>query len=155
MREQGYWLTEYLPISKILRGARAKYERSFLETETDEGDTTYFLLYQLQVIERAIEELHSYLRRKIGEVKEVEELIHGGDGFNHRQLALLSDALRHPDRSYSFGAHAEIHRVTHETARSDLSRLAERGLLTRRSVGREYVFEPVSHLPERLKESGE
>lgn len=153
MRKQGYWLVEYLPISRIIREAPARYERAFLETETDEGDTTYFLLHQLQVVERAIAELHEYLARKMGEIKEVEELIHGGDGFNHRQLALLSDALRHPDRSYSFGGHAEIHRVTHETARSDLSKLSERRLLKRRTIGREYVFEPAPDLPECLKES--
>jgi Fic family protein len=153
MREQGYWLVEYLPISKILREAPAQYERAFLETETDEGDTTYFLIHQLQVIERAIEELHDYLARKMGEIKEVEELIQSGDGFNHRQLALLSDALRHPGRSYSFGGHAEIHRITHETARADLGRLADRRLLTRRMIGREYFFEASADLAERLKES--
>ncbi|HSR93356.1 MAG TPA: Fic family protein [Solirubrobacterales bacterium] len=153
MRERGYWLVEYLSISRILKEAPAKYGQAFLETETDEGDTTYFLIYQLQVIERAIKEMHAYLARKIGEIKEVEGLIHGGDGFNHRQLALLSDALRHPDHSYSFGGHAEIHRVTHETARSDLSRLADRQLLAKRRIGREYFFEPMSNLAKRLKES--
>jgi len=151
MREQGYWLVEYLPISKLLREAPTQYERAFLETETDEGDTTYFLIHQLQVIERAIAELHDYLGRKMGEIKEVEDLIHDGDGFNHRQLALLSDALRHPGRSYSFNGHAETHRVTHETARADLSRLAERGLLARRKIGREYVFESPADLANRLK----
>jgi Fic family protein len=153
MKEQGYWLIEYLSISKILREASAQYERAFLETETDESDTTYFLIHQLQVIERAIDEMHNYLARKTGEIKEVEELIHGGDGFNHRQLALLSDALRHPGRSYSFRGHAETHRVTHETARSDLSRLADRELLARRKIGREYAFESPSDLAVRLKES--
>jgi Fic family protein len=153
MRKHGYWLVEYLPISKILREAPAKYERAFLETETDESDTTYFLLYQLQVIERAITELHQYLGRKMAEIKAVEELIQDGDGFNRRQLTLLSDALRHPDRTYSFGGHAGVNRVTHETARADLSRLAERGFLVRRRIGREYVFEPAPDLAERLKES--
>jgi len=151
MREQGYWLVEYLPISKLLREAPAQYERAFLETETDEGDTTYFLIHQLQVVERAIEELHDYLSRKIGEIKEVEDLIHDSDGYNHRQLALLSDALRHPGRSYSFREHAEMHRVTHETARTDLSRLAEGGLLARRRIGREYAFEAIPDLASRLK----
>lgn len=153
MREQGYWLVEYLPISRIIREAPAQYERAFLETETDESDTTYFLIHQLRTIERAIGELHDYLGRKISEVKEVEGLIQSGNNFNHRQLALLSDALRHPDRSYSFGGHAEIHRVTHETARADLTRLTEKGLLTRRKIGREYFFEASPDLPNRLKES--
>lgn len=153
MRKRRYWLVEYLPISRILQQAPAQYGRAFLETETDEGDTTYFLIHQLQVIERAIDELHIYLARKTREIREVEELLHGGSGFNGRQLALLSDALRHPEQSYSFSGHAEINRVTHETARADLSKLADRGLLCRRKVGREHVFEPAPDLPERLKES--
>jgi Fic family protein len=155
MRERGYWLVEYLSISRILKEAPSKYGQAFLETETDEGDTTYFLIHQLQVIERAIAEMHAYLARKIGEIREVEALIHGSDGFNHRQLALLSDALRHPDHSYSFRGHAEIHRVTHETSRADLSRLANRELLVKRKIGREYFFESVPDLAKRLKESGE
>jgi Fic family protein len=154
MREQGYWLVEYLSVSRILREAPAQYGRAFLETETDEGDTTYFLIHQLQVIEKAIAEMHEYLARKIGEVREIEELIQGADGFNHRQLALLSDALRHPGRSYSFRGHADTHRVTHETARADLARLVERNLLTRRRIGREYAFEPEVDLAERLRGLG-
>jgi Fic family protein len=153
MRENGYWLVEYLPISKILRHAPAKYARAFLEVETDDGDTTYFFVHQLRVIERAIEDLHRYLRRKTAEIQEIEELLHGSDGFNHRQLALLSDALRHSDRSYAIGRHAAIHRVTHETARADLGSLVDRGLLDRRRLGREYVFEAAHDLPRLLKES--
>jgi Fic family protein len=151
MRERDYWLVEYLSISRILREAPGKYGQAFLETETDEGDTTYFLIHQLQVIERAIAEMHAYLARKIGEIKEIEELLHDRDGFNHRQLALLSDALRHPGRSYSLKRHAETHRVTHETARADLSQLVECGLLARRKIGREYAFESSADLPNRLK----
>ena len=153
MRIRGYWLVEYLPISRIIRQAPAQYGRAFQETETDGGDATYFLMHQLGVIERAIEQLHEYLHTKIAEIQEVESLIHGTDDFNHRQLSVLSDALHHPDRAYSLNGHAGVHRVTHETARSDLSRLADRELLVRRRVGREYIFEPAPDLAGRLKES--
>lgn len=153
LRARGYWLAEYLPISKFLRKAPARYARTFVETETDDGDTTYFLVHQLGVIEQAIDDLHRYLQRKIAEVRNVERLLQDADGFNGRQLALLTDAIRHPDSSYSFASHGESHRVTHETARSDLSALAERGLLTRRRKGHRYLFEPAPDLPTRLKES--
>jgi Fic family protein len=154
MRKRRYWLVEYLPISRILQQAPAQYGKAFLETETDEGDTTYFLIHQLKAIESAIDELHAYLARKAGEISEVESLIHGSTNFNHRQLAVLSDALRHPDRTYAFHAHAEANRVTHETARSDLSGLADSRLLVRQRVGRQYRFEPVADLPQRLKDLG-
>jgi DeoR/GlpR family transcriptional regulator of sugar metabolism len=59
----------------------------------------------------------------------------------------------HPDASYSFDSHETSHRVSHETARSDLRGLAERGLLVRRRQGHRYLFEPSPDLPGRLKES--
>ena len=154
MESQGYWVTEYLSISRILRAAPARYGRAYLFTETDEFDTTYFILYQLSVIRRAIEELHVYVRRKIKEVKEFENLIRASDSFNYRQLALLGDAVRHPGHRYTILSHARSHNVTHEAARRDLLNLARRGLLERTKIGRKYSFSPVGHLESRLSEMG-
>jgi Fic family protein len=153
MQQRGYWLIEYLPISPIIREAPAKYGRAFMETESDQGDTTYFLVHQLEAIEKALDKHDVYIQRKIGEVRDVERMLQDADGLNHRQLALLTDAIRNPDGIYTFGSHATSHRVTHETARTDLSDLAGRGLLLRRSKGRGYTFEPVPDLVARLKES--
>jgi len=153
MQQRGYWLIEYLPISPIIREAPARYARAFVESETDEGDVTYFLIHQLEVIEKALDRHDVYIRRKIAEVRDIERSLQATDGLNHRQLALLTDAIRNPDGAYTFGSHANSHRVTHETARSDLAGLEERGLLRRRSKGRGYIFEPVPDLAQRLKES--
>lgn len=151
MRTNGYWLAEYLSISRILREAPAQYSRAFLLTETDGGDTTYFLLHQLQTIRRAVEELHVYLDRKASEIRDVERLIDGSEGLNHRQLALLGDAIRHPDRTYAYQTLAAEHRVTHETARTDLLQLYRRGLLLRRREGHRHVFSAVKDLSASLR----
>jgi Fic family protein len=154
MLRHGYWLAEYLPISRFIRKAPAQYERAFLETETDEGDTTYFLIHQLKVIEQAIEDLHRYLRRKTAEQNEVKRMLIDAADLNGRQLVLLTHAAKHPDHTYTFGGHARSNRVTHETARADLGELADKGFLVRRQRGRTYVFEVPDDLPERLRESG-
>jgi Fic family protein len=153
MRRSGYWLVEYLSISRILRHAPAKYSRSFILTETDERDTTYFVVYQLEVIQRAVEQLHDYLRKKIKDVRDVEKLLKGSTDFNHRQLALLGNAIRTPDAGYTFQTHAVSHGVTHETARNDLLPLADMGFLNQQREGRRYTFTPPADLPERLKAS--
>lgn len=155
LRKHGYWLAEYLSISKILREAPGKYQRAFLYTETDDNDATYFVLHQLDVIEKAIEDMHKYLQRKSAEVRSVEDLLRGGGGFNHRQIALLSGALRNDDRVYTYGLHAKTHGVTHETARADLRDLADRGLLDVEKVGRRYRFRPPRGLDARLKALGD
>ncbi|HEX4669561.1 MAG TPA: Fic family protein [Solirubrobacterales bacterium] len=153
MHKQGYWLAEYLPISRRIRKAPAQYARAFMEAETDGGDTTYFLIHQLRIIEAAIDDLHVYLRRKIAEKRDIESLLQDDEGLNGRQLALLTDAVRHPDGSFAFESHARSHRVSHETARTDLRQLEERGLLVRRGKSRRHRFEPAPNLPERLRES--
>ncbi len=153
MQRRGYWLIEYLPISPIIREAPAKYARAFVESESDGGDATYFLAHQLEVIEKALDQHDVYIRRKVAEVRELERMLQDRDGLNHRQLALLTDAIRNPDGAYTFGSHATSHRVTHETARTDLSALVERELLIQRAKGRGYLFEPVPDLAARLKES--
>jgi Fic family protein len=153
MQSRGYWLAEYLPISRLIRNAPAKYGRAFMETETDGGDTTYFLIHQLEVIEKAIADLHLYLERKVTEVRDVERLLQDNASLNGRQLALLIDAVRRPTAIYSFDSHARSHRVSHETARSDLRALVQSGFLIPRRKGRKHLFEPVRDLPERLRES--
>lgn len=154
MLRHNYWLAEYLPISRFIRKAPAQYERAFLETETDEGDATYFLIHQLKVLERALEDLHRYLQRKAAEQNEVKRMLRDADDLNGRQLVLLTHAAKHPDHTYTFGGHARSNRVTHETARADLGKLTEKGFLIRRRRGRSYVFEVSDDLPERLRESG-
>jgi Fic family protein len=154
MRTRGYWLVEYLSVSRILADAPSKYGRAFLETETDGGDTTYFILYQLQVIERAIAELHRYLGRKAKEIRDVERLVRAGSGrLNHRQLALISHAIRNPDHVYTFQTHSAGHTVTHETARNDILPLVERGFFERHRIGRRHSFTPHPRLADRLKKA--
>jgi Fic family protein len=154
MRTRGYWLVEYLSVSRILADAPAQYAKAFLFTETDERDTTYFIRYQLEVVERAIGELHAYLNRKVQEIRDVEGLMKAGsDQFNHRQLALLSHAVRNPGYEYTFQSHSSSHTVTHETARNDLLPLVDTGLLERRRIGRQHRFTPHPELAQRLKKA--
>lgn len=151
MLSQGYWLAEYLSISTILQRARARYDRAFLYTETDDLDVTYFIMHQLQVIMKAINELEGYLTRKMAEVKRTEKLIKDSD-LNHRQIALLSHALRHPDQVYTVKSHQKSNNIALETSRLDLISLEEKGLLIRYRMGKAYGFTPVPDLADRLRE---
>ncbi len=150
MLHHGYWLFEFVSISQILLKAPAKYGRAFLYTETDDNDLTYFILQQLHVIRRAMKELHEYIERKTAALRAIESRLHGITILNHRQQALISHALRHPQQRYSFGSHQMSHNVVYQTARTDLLDLEMRGLLIGRKVGRTWYFTPVPDLEERL-----
>ncbi len=151
MLSQGYWLAEFVSISGILRKAPAKYARSFLYTETDENDLTYFIDAQLDVFRKAIAELHRYLKRKLTEVRATEQLLRASVSLNHRQMALLSHSLRHPGTRYSIAGHRTSHGVTYQTARTDLLDLEARELLVRSRSGKRFLFASPPDLDERLR----
>jgi Fic family protein len=152
MLKQDYWLTEFLTISTILRKAPITYAQSFLLSETDDNDLTYFLVYNLGVLKRALASLEEYLERKIQEVQEVEALVRGDSGLNHRQRALLGDALRDAQATYTIHGHQIAHGVVYQTARSDLLELADRGLLNQRRAGKVFIFTPAEDLGARLRQ---
>lgn len=153
MLKQGYWLTEYLTISKILKAAPAQYARSFLLTEQDGGDLTYFVIYHLGVIKRALDELNSYLERKVKELRHTRTVLSSVPGdFNHRQLSLLESAVRNPANEYTVHSHTKSHGVVEQTARTDLYDLEGRGLLKRYKVGKQFVFRAVPDLSARIEQ---
>ena len=148
---QGFWMFEFLSISSIIRKAPTKYVRSFLYTETDENDLTYFILAQLRVIQRAINELYAYLDKKADEIQKTEQFLQSSATINHRQVDLLGHALRHPGMRYTIASHEKSQGVTYQTARTDLLDLADQNLLVMTKSGRAFVFTAPNDLPERLR----
>lgn len=151
MLHHGYWLCEFISISQIIRKGPAKYGRAFLYTETDDNDLTYFILYHLEVLRRAVAELHKYIRRKTEELRAIERRLQGVNLLNYRQRALISHALRHPDQRYTIASHRVSHNVVYETARNDLLDLKRRGLLRAEKVGKTWHFTPVADLELKLQ----
>ena len=146
-----YWLFEFISISPIILKAPARYYRAFLYTETDDNDLTYFVLYKLDVINQAIHELHNYISRKTHDLRALEARMRGLDGFNHRQRALLSHALRNPSAHYTITSHQNSHNVVYQTARTDLLDLAAKGLLKKHKSIKTFVFTPAHDLAFVLK----
>ncbi|WP_460108446.1 Fic family protein [Streptomyces sp. YKOK-J1] len=153
MLNQGYWLTEYVAISPILKNAPSQYAHSYLHSEDDENDLTYFHLYQLGVLQRSIGHLHEYLSLKAEEVRELQQSIAGAQKlFNHRQIALLNHAMKNPGAPVTAQSHMTSHNVVYETARQDLIGLEGYGLFTKGKSGRSFSWTPVEDLAQRLRE---
>ncbi|MEM0961626.1 MAG: Fic family protein [Bacteroidota bacterium] len=150
MLKEGFWLAEFLSVSAVLKRAPARYAESFLYTETDENDVTYFMLAQLRAIEAAVDELKSHLRKKAREIQETEALLGPDSGFNHRQRSILGHALRYPEAVFDIASEKKRHGVAYATARSDLQDLAQRGLLGQERKGKKYVFRSLPDLGQRV-----
>lgn len=82
-----------------------------------------------------------------GRLRRADERV---DVVDHRQLALIRHALRHPGAVYTIEGHRQSHAVVYQTARSDLLQLVELGLVSKRKAGHAFVFEAVPELGTRL-----
>lgn len=155
MAQRGYWLIEFVSISSVIKRAPAQYVRAYLYTETDDSDTTYFLLHQLNALKEAIAKLHEYLRTKVEERRHAQQLIEHSpalhERLNYRQLALIDHALRSPQSVYKIDRHQSSHHVTYQTARTDLLDLVDLGLLTKSKAGRAFIFIAPEDLRARLE----
>lgn len=154
MMNAGYWLTEYLSISSVLKKAPGKYMRAYLYTESDGRDLSYFVSQQLEAIEASIQALHAYIAKKSHEDRAARKVLRGARiadiTLNHRQRAILANALKDPDRAYTVASHQSAHTITYPTALGDLNLLIEAELLTRYRVGKGYEYVAVPELAKRL-----
>ena len=144
MLRSGFWMAEYLSISSILKQSLAKYMRSYLFTETDDSDTTYFVSHQLDVLLKAIEGVHGYIARKQRVQADATALLKPGTRLarqlNYRQRALLLNALKNPDKPFSIDVHRRTHDIVYQTARADLLGLVKAGLMKQYRQGKAFEF---------------
>ncbi|MGE5238047.1 MAG: Fic family protein [Chloroflexota bacterium] len=151
MLKHRYWLFEYLSISTAILSARAQYYRSFLYSETDDNDATYFINYNLKAIHDSIEKLNEYLERKQREKRRAFRFATKYPALNMRQRSLLASAIEKPSDIFTIEAHANVHGVTYQTARTDLLDLRDMGLLEMRKEGKKFVFTAPPDLAKRLE----
>lgn len=150
MLREGFFLMDFVPVSRLLHKAPAQYARSFLEVEQDEGDLTYFLIWHAEVMCRAIRELHEYLARKSKEMGQMKHLLRRTE-LNNRQIGVIEEALKDSAFTVTAAAHADRYRVTLQTAHVDLRGLEDGGYLMRVKRGRSFEWYPVPDLQRRVQ----
>ena len=97
--KKGYWAFEFLSISKVIKSHRGKYDMAYLMSETDGNDITYFIKFNLELIEDAFVIFREYVKRKLREQKSLETEIMGIENLNLRQKSILRDIIKTDDRS--------------------------------------------------------
>lgn len=128
MLKNGYWLTEFLSISQIIKDTKNQYEKSFLYSEIDENDLTYFISYHIKAMEKAFERLKIYINQKQKEVKQASEFMKI-DGVNDRMAQILKIMNDDGDRILNSKELESRFNVSNFTARSDLKALVNLGFL--------------------------
>lgn len=151
MLKKGYWLTEYLSISRIIYKTKGQYEKAFLYTEHDDFDLGYFINYNLKVLNDAFNELQAYLERKAQENTSLLE--YRIPGINERQMQIIKICIKTPNSSFTSKDLETRFNVSVKTIRSDLEGLVELGLLTTVPLNKRLTaYTRAKNFEERLEE---
>ena len=138
MIKNGYWLTEYLSISRIIYTNKKSYEKAFLYTENDSNDLSYFIQYHLNVMKKAYDELKQYLQRKIEEQRNLLSFT-GISQINERQRHVLKIFLENKRSILIPKELATKFNVTVKTARTDLQELVKMGYLLATNINKRLI----------------
>lgn len=137
---RGYWLFEYMPISRIILRSKKKYSHAYLNTEFDEMDLTYFLLYNLSCIDDARKDLLKYLEAKQTEQNATKALIKNIPDISQREGDILRSMMEQSDDYFTIREIMQKYNTVYETARTDLIHLVDLGYLLKEKRGREFIF---------------
>ena len=140
MLSRGYWLFEYMSVSRIILRSKTKYGLAYLYTETDENDLTYFINYNLDSIEEALHDMEAYISKKQKEYSEALDLIQGINDINLRQAEILKNFMRRPEKNFVINEIMATYNVAYDTARNDLLHLTELGYLEKTKIKNKFVF---------------
>ena len=156
MLKNGFDYFEYISISKFLKEAPKKYGMSYLYSEIDDNDLTYFIYYQVEVILRAIDELLSYLQVKSREFEEIATLLSGskiGEKLNFVQKDIVKKALKTPGRIFTAKEISVDYDVSANSARKYLNELAKYKILITAKNGKTISY--IAHSDIRMVLLGE
>lgn len=124
MLKKGYWLTEYLSISRIIKDTKNQYEKAYLYTEVDENDLSYFITYHIKTMEKAFEALKEYISKKQREVIQAAKFLKI-PGINERMAQILKIMYDDGERVLNSKELEKRFNVSNFTARADLKTLVE------------------------------
>lgn len=128
MLKQGYWLTEYLSISRIIARSKKTYEKTYLFAEADGNDIGYFIAYNLRVLELAFADLQRYICRKTSRKKQAEIFLRIGN-INERQAEIIRMYYENPQELITVKDVQTKFGITPTTAKTDIVGLLNIGIL--------------------------
>ena len=129
MLKQGYWLTEYLSISRVIAKSKKSYEKAFLYTEADDMDMGYFVAYNMRVLQQSFKQLQDYIKRKQEEKRAANSFLRIGN-INARQAQIIKMFADDSNLVVTIADLQAKFLVSPTTAKADVVGLMNMGLLS-------------------------
>ena len=141
--KQDFAAFRHIAISTLLKAAPIQYGKSYLYSETDQLDLTYFVDYQCRIITRAIGEFKTACRRAMDSIQEFNVFLYESGLYrqlNDKQKTVLQVAKSGIVTSFTVDNVSENLGCSYNTAASVLNGLVEKQLFRKQKVGRSWVY---------------
>ena len=135
MLKQGYWLTEYLSISRVIAKSKKSYEKAFLYTESDGMDIGYFVAYNMRVLQQSFKQLQDYIKRKQEEKRTANSFLRIGN-INARQAQIVKMFVDDSNLMVTIADLQAKFLISPTTAKTDIIGLMNMGLLAEISLNK-------------------
>lgn len=121
LRNDYFWFS-FIPLSSAIKNTKKEYARSYIYSEQDDNDLTYFINYNLRKIQVALNKFSDSLKEKFKEnnniLKELSKL-----SLNEREKRLVAYFLQNNDSFTNYITHKNYYNISKPTAISDLKHL--------------------------------
>lgn len=140
LQKKGYWLIKYISVSRAIASSKKRYDRSFIESELDENDMTYFMLYIAKAFEDSIKFFVDDLGKKFAKEELYRKIAHNLKKFNERQISLLKYFQKNPSTQVDVEMHKNKHIISRVTAHIDLHELEKKNLIIGTKKGKKKIY---------------
>ena len=156
MLKSGYDYFEFISISKLLKVAPAKYSKAYQYVDADDNDLNYFIFYQIDIVLRAIDELHQYLEIQSHEYSQINDILNQSDlkdKLNFIQIDIVKVAMKNAGKIFRANEVAVEYDIAINTARTYLSKLVDEKILAPYKDGRTKAYIAPANLHKLLKKA--
>lgn len=151
--KNNYWAIAYLPISMLLKRSSHDYAYSYIYSEQDGLDFTYFFDYNIRRILESITKFQEHIEQKKEQSISITSKIQAAyPELNERQIRTLQYILKDPHASTSAQSYCIMNAVTLRTAYSDLQKLKKLGLIEGTQNGKK-IYYSASALAKQLQQT--
>lgn len=147
--KHGLPLLGILPVNKGKAGwsedgktidSRILYPEFKARLHADSHDLTDYATLVLLIATDCIRKLEVQMRKDKEMSQAISDSLAVGSWLNHRQKAILGQAVGNPKAEFTIAAHKNMYAIQYATARADLLKLVARGLFIKDECGKAFIF---------------
>lgn len=148
LKNDYYWFS-YIPLSTIIKKSKIDYLKSYIYSEQDDLDITYFINYNLRKIKISLDKFQKEVNKKFKQNhNDIKKIIHLR--LNDRQNKLINYFLENKDSFTNATIHQNYYNISKKTSISDLKELEKKWFIYSVKSWRNINYFPIESLEEKI-----